>query len=147
MKYLVDFESNHGFLQIFGVTEYGDQMAGPLAFQVRGGAQLLESLSDAVGECLARIKAIDEGFHNDQACRQAFEDSFVIHAAGQTPVTLVTQARRTTLIIGARQVGNGALFNLDAFQKALKKALARLEKIDHEVQSETRKRAAKDGRP
>ena len=145
MKYIIDFESHHGFLQILGITESNDQLAAPLAFQVRGGARLLQTLHDAVEECLVRIQTIDECFHSDRACHQAFEAGFVTFRPGDIPVTLVTQARRSTLIIGARQVGEGAIDNLPALHKALKKALARLDKLDQaETVREKRRGATKN---
>lgn len=145
MKYIIDFESHQGFLQILGVTEFMDQLAAPLAFQVRGGARLLQTLHDAVGECLVRIQEIDEGFHSDRDCHHAFEGGFVTFRPGDIPVTLVTQARRTSLIIGARQVGNGVIENLPALHKALQKALAQLDKLDQaETVREKRRRATKN---
>lgn len=132
MKYIIDFETHHGFLQILSVTEHRDQMAAPMAFQVRGGARLIQTLHDAVEECLARIQAIDEGFHDDRDCHRAFEGGFVTFRPGEIPVTLVTQARRTTLLIGSRQVGEGVINNLPDFHKALKKAVERLDRLDQE---------------
>ena len=145
MKYIIDFESHQGFLQILGVTEFMDQLAAPLAFQVRGGARLLQALHDAVEECLVRIQEIDEGFHSDRDCHHAFEGGFVTFRPGDIPVTLVTQARRTSLIIGARQVGNGVIENLPALHKALQKALAQLDKLDQaETVREKQRRATKN---
>ena len=145
MKYIIDFESHQGFLQILGVTEFMDQMAAPVAFQIRGGARLLQTLHDAVEECLVRIQRIDEGFHSDRDCHHAYEGGFVTFRPGDIPVTLVTQARRTSLIIGARQVGNGVIENLPALHKALQKALAQLDKLDQEeTVREKRRRAAKN---
>lgn len=140
MKYIIDFESHHGFLQILGMTESNDQLAAPLAFQVRGGARLLQTLHDAVEECVVRIQEIDEGFHGDRDCHHAFEGGFITFRPGDIPVTLVTQARRSTLIIGARQVGEGVIDNLPALHKALKKALARLDKLEQEETMREEKR-------
>ena len=145
MKYIIDFESHQGFLQILGVTEFMDQLAAPLAFQVRGGARLVQTLHDAVEECVVRIQRIDEGFHSDRDCHHAFEGGFVTFRPGDIPVTLVTQARRTSLIIGARQVGNGVIENLPALHKALQKALAQLDKLDQaETVREKQRRATKN---
>lgn len=143
MKYIIDFESHQGFLQILGVTEFMDQMAAPVSFQVRGGARLLQTLHDAVEECLVRIQEIDAGFHSDRDCHHAFEAGFVVFRPGDIPVTLVTQARRTSLIIGARQVGHGVIENLPALHKALQKAMAQLDKLDQaETAREKRRRAS-----
>lgn len=145
MKYIIDFHSHQGFLQILGVTEFMDQMASPLAFQVRGGARLVQTLHDAVEECVVRIQEIDEGFHDDRACHHAFEGGFVTFRPGDIPVTLVTQARRTVLVIGARQVGHGVIENLPALHKALQKAMVQLDKLDQaETAREKRRRATKN---
>lgn len=142
MKYIIDFESHQGFLQILGVTEFMDQMAAPVAFQIRGGARLLQTLHDAVEECVVRIQKIDEGFHSDRDCHQAYEGGFVIFRPGDIPVTLVTQARRATLLLGSRQVGHGAIDNLWELNKALKKALAQLDKLDQEETARGKRRRA-----
>lgn len=123
MHYLIDLENNRGFVQILGLTSTLTPAETPLAFQVRGGASLLERLASALAEAHERILAIDAAFHDDPAAREAFEAGFVVFRAGDVPVTCVVQRRAVSLMLGARQVGVGAVA-LDALRDAVSRAQA-----------------------
>lgn len=123
MKYIIDLNTNSAFIQLFGLTETNTTMEAPLAFQVRGGKYLLEKIQRVLSQGQARIKDIDDRFHEDMAARAAFENGFVVFEPGEIPVTCIVCRRRATLVVGDRQVGTGSV-QLDSLLLAVSTALA-----------------------
>lgn len=123
MKYIIDLNTNSAFIQVIGLTETNATMEAPLAFQVRGGKQLLEKIQRVLLQSHTRIKDIDDRFHEDMTARTAFENGFVVFEPGETPVTCIVCRRRATLILGDRQVGSGSV-QLDSLLLAVSTALA-----------------------
>lgn len=120
MKYLVDLNSNGGFLQIFGMTEWGEDMEYPLSFQNRGGVMLAESLANVIDECLKKMKEIESGFHEDTTLRNQHELGFSIFKPGETPIVLVCKQRMISIMVGWTQLGDGPINSPDNLLKALR---------------------------
>lgn len=123
MKYSLDLNSANGFVQVFGVVEYGDNMARPVAFQVRGGASLVAMLVKVLEAGVAAIQDVDARFHEDVVARNAFECGHIIFQPGDIPVTLMIQRREATLLIGHQYFGEGPVRNLPGLLEAAKAAL------------------------
>lgn len=123
MKYTIDLNTSNGFVQIFGAVEFGDNMARPVAFQVRGGASLVASLAQVLAQGLAEIERIYATFHEDPAARTAFEQGHIVFQPGEIPLTLMLQRSCATLLIGHQLFGEGPVRNLPGLLDAAKLAL------------------------
>ncbi len=123
MRYTVDLTTNRDFLQIFGTTESLAPMEVPLAFQVRGGSEVLLALASALDEVHERIHSVDAQFHDSVEARNDFERGFIVFRPGEVPVTCMVHRRDVVLMLGRRQVGSGpiALEPLRAAVNAVRK--------------------------
>lgn len=123
MKYTIDLNTSNGFVQIFGAVEFGDNMARPVAFQVRGGASLVASLVQVLAQGLTELERIYATFHEDPAAQMAFEQGHVVFQPGEIPLTLMLQRSSATLLIGQQLFGEGPVRNLPGLLEAAKLAL------------------------
>lgn len=107
MKFKIDLDTNNGFVQFFGATEYGMLGEMPIAFQVRGGLGILESIAKTLEKCVQEIVRIDENYHTDTAARNDYEYGVVVFTPGRIPITAILQERIVTLVVGTRTFGGG----------------------------------------
>ena len=128
MKYIVDIDSNPGFIQIIGTSELGDRAVSPFVFQIRGASSMLMRLREAIAECLLRIKHLEARLHESHEAHDEFHYGFVTFHPGHIPITLMTHAGQTTLTIGHQQVGCGVIHDLYALQRAIQRTLSASER-------------------
>lgn len=98
-------------------------METPLAFQVRGGRDLVVALGSALDEVAHRIEDVDAKFHDETEARHAFDYGFSVFRQGEVPVTCMVHRRAVSLMLGGRQVGGGPVA-LEALRAAVTVALA-----------------------
>lgn len=127
MKYQVSARLNTGFVQIHGFSQ-SLKVEAPLAFQARGGAELIARLMDILEEGLTRLVLLDVEYHTKAEAARTFHEGFVIFKPGSPALTLIGCERFLTLVVGNRPVGDGPLNDVPALFRALKAEQAILAK-------------------
>lgn len=107
MKFKIDLDTNNGFVQIFGITEYGHLGEVPVAFQVRGGHTFLAALADTLQNVLDSIMVVDDQYHYSPKAKRDFQEGMVVFTPGEIPITAIIQQRMVTLVIGSRLFSAG----------------------------------------
>ena len=102
MKFKIDLDTNNGFIQIFGITEFGCIGEVPIAFQVRGGHTFLSTLADTLQKVLDSILIVEDQYHDNSKARRDFHEGMVVFAPGDVPITAIIKERLVTLVIGSR---------------------------------------------
>jgi hypothetical protein len=126
MKYTIDLDTNSGFVQIFGIAEYGRMADRPVAFQVRGRIGLLKNMQKLLVRVVERICETDETYHDSVEAKNDFTYGFVEFVPGDIPLTAIVQMRMTTLVIGSRKFGEDEI-NTQALLDAVNQAIAQFE--------------------
>ncbi len=126
MKFKIDLDTNNGFIQIFGVTEYGRMNEVPIAFQVRGGHTFLSTLADTLQKVLDSIMMVDDQYHDNAKAKRDFHEGMVVFTPGDTPITAIIKERAVTLVIGSRLFGTGPV-KVEALLEAVHLTLATAE--------------------
>lgn len=126
MKFKIDLDTNNGFIQIFGITEYGCIGEVPIAFQVRGGHSFLTALADTLKKVLKSIVETDEEYHDSFQAYTDFHEGTVVFTRGEIPITAIIQQRMVTLVIGSRTLGTGPV-KVEALLEAVRTTLATAE--------------------
>lgn len=129
MRYIVDTDSNSGFIQIIGIPESRMMGEYPLAFQVRGGVSILESLESSLQQAIAHIEHIDDLYHYEAQAKVDYHQGMVVFTPGYIPITLVIQQRMVTVLIGSRQLGDGPVRSVDQLLSAVQEAIAKAESV------------------
>ena len=126
MKFKIDLDTNNGFIQIFGVTEYGRLGEVPIAFQVRGGHTFLAALADTLQRVLDSIMLVDDQYHDSPKAVRDFQEGMVVFTPGEVPITAIIQQRIVTLVIGSRLFSTGPV-KVEALLEAIHLTLATAE--------------------
>lgn len=126
MKFKIDLDTNNGFIQIFGVTEYGRLGEVPIAFQVRGGHTFLAALADTLQRVLDSIMLVDDQYHDSPKAVRDFQEGMVVFTPGEVPITAIIQQRIVTLVIGSRLFSTGPV-KVEALLEAIRLTLATAE--------------------
>lgn len=126
MKFKIDLDTNNGFIQIFGVTEYGRLGEVPIAFQVRGGHTFLAALADTLQRVLDSIMLVDDQYHDSPKAVRDFQEGMVVFTPGEVPITAIIQQRIVTLVIGSRLFSTGPV-NVGDLLEAVHMTLATAE--------------------
>lgn len=126
MKFKIDLDTNNGFIQIFGVTEYGRLGEVPIAFQVRGGHTFLAALADTLQNVLDSIMLVDDQYHDSPKAVRDFQEGMVVFTPGEVPITAIIKQRIVTLVIGSRLFSTGPV-NVGDLLEAVHMTLATAE--------------------
>jgi hypothetical protein len=137
LKYNVEAQSNTAFIQIVGTSETLKSSEYAVAFQTRGGSEIVSRLLSVLDDYTAQAAEIEVQFHDVPAQRQRFEQGFVVFQPGEPPILLMAHRRTVSLLIGHQPFGSGIVFDVPALQLALRRFLAKAEKAEQRQRLQT----------